>query len=323
VNQALATTEQTYSAKLQRVNQQLQEATEKLEVESATAAALKKEKQQILADLENAINARNEIEAELEQSSQGKAIVAKTGTENLRQEYESLQCLYKQNVESTKDEIARLKSANHKLRLELKTRERKVSDLEQSLEVSLQTANDRLEIEKSALRSSYELQVNQLRAQCETQGTDLQRIAALLSESEQTTRTVRAENEKLTKKAKKQSSELKTLKLTTAKEKKLVELKHETERFALEAEYTAKLDELKNRSDSDKRRVYGLGADTFKRFINPTQEIDERSFKSVISQAKKELDRLTASDTAVRRLVSASSNQTTEDAVARLVIGGL
>jgi hypothetical protein len=50
------------------------------------------------------------------------------------------------------------------------------------------------------------------------------------------------------------------------------------------------------------------------------EEIDQRSFKRVVSQARDELDRLAASDWAIRRLVEAADHQTTEDAVARLVL---
>jgi hypothetical protein len=106
-------------------------------------------------------------------------------------------------------------------------------------------------------------------------------------------------------------TDLKAAKSVQAKEKRLVELSTVAGRAAIENEFVQSLDELKTRTHADKRRLYGLGAEAFSRFFNPLTELDERGFRSVVNQAREELERLTAADQAIRRFVNAGEHQTT------------
>jgi chromosome segregation ATPase len=327
ISRRLASVEEDYSVSRENLERQLEEAINNANLAKTDAEALGKENRQLLKDLEAANRVRTELEVEIDQIREDQSHIRFLDTqknlENLQHELATLQSEYDKLAEQSQEENSQLKSANHSLRVEVKSMDAEIKSIQSNAETAIQELTNRLEAEKSVVVTSYESQMAQLREQCESQGIDLERVAALLSQSEEAGRNLKRENEEFSKKLVKVSSSLRSLKASTAKENKLLELKATTERVELETEYITKLDQLKARTDAEKRRVYGYGVDAFKRFVNPLQGIDEKSFKNVMLEVKKELERLAASDSAIRRLVNANANQTTEDAVARLYLGGL
>jgi chromosome segregation ATPase len=323
----LSTIGQEYGAKLDEVTIQLDEAIAKLEAETQATESLRNENRQILKDLNVGNTERSELQAEVEQlradQSYVKLVETANALETTQQELANLQHEYNTLSRQSKEEGDQLKSAVHALRVQVNTAESEVSDLQLRLETTIRAAKEKLEKEKALIADSYDTQLSQLSEQYIKQGDDLQRVAALLAESEEAGKLLKTENDATAKRLARLSSNLRNVKANAAKEKKLLELKAATERLAFESEYYAKLDEVKAKTDSERRRAYSFGADVFKSFFNPLQEIDERSFKSVLLEAKLELDRLTASDSAIRRLIGATGNQSTQDAVARIVVDGL
>jgi hypothetical protein len=213
-----------------------------------------------------------------------------------------------------------LQQLNEKQALTIAKLQEQLSETREKLAKVSSTLTDRFEAEKADLKAASEASFAQLRKELESQRSDLQEVSALLNESQATSENLRTANDQLSKQNRKLKTDLKAAKSAQAKEKRLSELSAAASRVAIENEYTQKFNELKTRTEAEKRRLYGLGAEAFNRFFNPLSELDERSFRSVVHQAREELERLTAADLAIRRLVNASEHQTTEDAVARLVI---
>jgi hypothetical protein len=60
----------------------------------------------------------------------------------------------------------------------------------------------------------------------------------------------------------------------------------------------------------------------FKQFFHPQNVNDVSAFKRIVNHAKKELALLTESNTAVRRIIGAASNQRTDEAVHQAVLVG-
>jgi hypothetical protein len=180
---------------------------------------------------------------------------------------------------------------------------------------------ERYEAEKADMNTAHENAVAMLRKEMERQRSDLEHISAVLAQTETQCRTLKSEKDQLARKYQRLKNEVKLIKDSTAKEKKLSELAVVTNRVSLENEFNTRCDELRTRTECEKRKLFGFGAAAFKRFFNPMEEIDERAFRRVVTQAREELERLTVADQAIRRLVDAAEHQTTEDAVARLVMG--
>ena len=84
---------------------------------------------------------------------------------------------------------------------------------------------------------------------------------------------------------------------------------------------TARFSEQKTKWEAEKRRLLAFVADELRQFFNANEAIDERAFRSIITKAKEEITRLQKADSAIRRMVGASTRQTTDDAVAQLVLG--
>jgi myosin heavy subunit len=138
------------------------------------------------------------------------------------------------------------------------------------------------EVEKVELKTTHEAVFAQLRKELENQRTDLQHVSQLLSETQAASENLRASNEQLAKQNRKLKTDLQATRSTIAKEKKLSDLSAVATRVTVENEFTQKLDELKTRTEADKRRLYGFGAESFKRFFNPLAELDEKSFRYVV-----------------------------------------
>jgi hypothetical protein len=83
-------------------------------------------------------------------------------------------------------------------------------------------------------------------------------------------------------------TDISTVKTSAIKEKKIPELSAAASRIDAEDECTQNLDELKAPTEAEKRRLDGFGAESLKRFFNPLAELDERSFRSVVHQAREE-----------------------------------
>jgi hypothetical protein len=144
-----------------------------------------------------------------------------------------------------------------------------------------------------------------------------------LREAEGQNTGLRKANSQLTRRAEKAADEAQALKAASAKEKQLAELSVVANRVSLEGQFDQRFNDLKTRVEVEKRRLYSWVAEAFKHFFDPKEEMNERSFRAIVNWAREELDRLTAADQAIRRLLVVPDGQTTEDAVARLAIGEL
>ena len=107
------------------------------------------------------------------------------------------------------------------------------------------------------------------------------------------------------------------------REKKLSAASARSAVLTAESDCAAKMNDQKTKLESEKRRLYAFVADAFKQFYNPQETMDERSFRSVVNHVRDELNALTLTNTAVRRLVGASQHQKTDDAVAQALMGSI
>jgi chromosome segregation ATPase len=223
-------------------------------------------------------------------------------------------------VDEVKSELARLRQQKDRQATQLAQlhAQLKAHAADRACESAEITA--RFDAEKAELNAAHASVCARLRRDLESQRGDLQTVSRLLAESQAAGEALRASNSTLVKENRKLRTELEAAQSAHEKAKKLADLSVIAQRIAIENQWTQRLEELQTRTEADKRRLYGLGAECFKQFFNPMCELDERSFRSVVHQAREELDRLAASDQAIRRLVNAGERQTTEDAVAQLIM---
>ena len=73
-------------------------------------------------------------------------------------------------------------------------------------------------------------------------------------------------------------------------------------------------------SEAEKRRIFSFAGTNFSQFVDSTYQMDERSYRNLIDIASSELKRLSTSERTLRSMLSASESQTTEDALAQILI---
>ena len=66
--------------------------------------------------------------------------------------------------------------------------------------------------------------------------------------------------------------------------------------------------------------ILSYAASELNSLFSSDQTINERTYRALISKAREELERLSKSDSSIRRITKASDKQTTEDAVMQLVL---
>jgi chromosome segregation ATPase len=306
-------------ARLEELTNQTDRISNDLQTTRDTCNSLTVENQRLVRELEAATNALTVVPNQADPSFDGSIhSMLEIGKQIpvLQQSNADLQ----RALADAKHEQARLRQSNEKQASALRKVQGQLDEASEQRALAISTLTEKFESEKAELTSAHNASFSQLRRELEKQRTDLQQISALLSETQAACDNLRTANQQLSKQNRKLKADISTVKTSATKEKKLAELSAAASRIAAENECTQKFDELKTRTEAEKRRLYGFGAESFKRFFNPLAELDERSFRSVIHQAREELERLSASDQAIRRLVNAAEQQTTEDAVARLVI---
>jgi chromosome segregation ATPase len=180
--------------------------------------------------------------------------------------------------------------------------------------------NDKIEGEKEGLRSQYEglLKANRVRNE------DLRSLCARTNESvaetEKHNRELLKRIQGLERELEHTTQQLRTAKEESAREKHLFETKAKATVIKLEMKCQTEIEDLKASFEEEKRKMYSFLALKFACFFDPRQSFDTQLFSSVIEKASTELGKLRETDAALRRLLCLSADESTEDAVSKLLL---
>jgi chromosome segregation ATPase len=171
--------------------------------------------------------------------------------------------------------------------------------------------------EKAALEATYEQSITELRSQLAANRIQLEKVVNLRNEADESTKVATLEAAKSEKEARKVGSELRCLKGQIDRERKVAEAALQAAKATAEAEYYRRLEEHRSRMDAEKHAILTIGIDAFHGLFHPSDSINERTFKTVVTKAAEQLARLTTVDRTIRKMLRAGDQQTTEDAVAQ------
>jgi hypothetical protein len=76
---------------------------------------------------------------------------------------------------------------------------------------------------------------------------------------------------------------------------------------------------MKNRCESEKRRLFAVVADHFPQFCGVAHTLDERGFREALLGVKQAFSELVEMEAAIRRIVGAAPNQSVREAVEQIV----
>ncbi|OHT10579.1 hypothetical protein TRFO_20073 [Tritrichomonas foetus] len=238
---------------------------------------------------------------------------------DLKKRNNEIRSLKSQLQESTKN-VTQFKTQLQTTKNENKHLEEECEELRNQIREAERQAALRLEAEKRNITVSYDAAINELKEQCDKHRKDVERMAAEASESDLRYATATQEIAQLKKEKRKLESDVQATKGQLEREKKLMETKIRAEKVQAESNYNSRLEEQKVRAEAEKRKLFALGAEAFRNFFNPNEQIDERSFKAVLERARDTIAKLQKSDGDIRRMLGAGESQTTPDAVAQLLM---
>jgi len=224
-------------------------------------------------------------------------------------------------ISSYEEQVTKQSKAICSLKANLDEKEKELDEARIESDTMQKVMLERFEIEKQNLSETYENAILDLKNQCNSHRQDLSKLSSQLVSSDNRIKELKSNILQLKRDNSKLEKEISTLVEQNDRDRKLCEAEIRGATIQAESAYSMKLNEIKSKWESEKRRLLSFTADEFKLFFNPQETMDERSFKSLISRAKEEISRLSKMDAAIRRMVGAAPRQPTEDAVAQVLVG--
>ena len=315
------------SQRIEDLTNRLSQATAAVTQLERTNDTLKKENSRMSSELLDAnkkLAAGEEHFRRSQEDSMNKLISENNGKySDLNSRYNHLHQTYSEIVEEYNQQgerVAALEAQIDNQKRQLISKDREITECKRQFADQADHFEHRLENEKRQLTDTYKGAIAELTDQCAKHRSDVEKMAKSVAENEKQMAISRNECNLMKKHKIKIENEMKSLLAKVERERKLMETNYTAKRIAYESETAQKMNEEKQKLEQEKRRICGFGVEAFKMFFNANSSIDEKSFRNVIENARDELTRLTKSDAAVRRIVSARDNQTTEDAVAQVLM---
>ena len=294
---------------------------------NATILKLKNELLTVRQEYKEFVNSTNDKEAE--RSSAHRTDVESLRNEHARVESQLNSAIQKLNSEITnassiiqehESNIAKLRKALQLAQTKIEEKEAAYAELQEAKQKEIRQLQNQYTTEKTNLTDSYEKALEELQQQCDAHRNDLEKVSVELADSKKTNCQAKKALTSLKREKAKLESELTSLQERMEREQALNKAAVKNAQLTADNTITQKLQDAKNKAEVDKRRIFSYAADEFRTLFNATENIDERSFRALINKASSELKRLSESDSVIRRLIGAAPRQSTDDAVAQLVM---
>ena len=318
-------------SEFQEENQKLVDENEELNKQLAKVKSQYKESRELAENLQS----------EIEQTLTERDLSAINTKDETDKEIASIHEEYQNRELSLQQEIQK---ANQNLQIvtqQLEEEEKKTQELEQLVDESqnqnvalqskldetvaanakqLQEAEERHESEKETLKKEYDNTIQTLQTQYKAINSDLEKVAQQLSQSETKAKSLRQQVHKLQEEKQHSAEEKKRILAQVEREKLLIDAQARTRIIDEQAQMNEKLMEQQFKHEDEKKKLFNIFADKFHQFYNPMKTLDEREFKAGVERCYEEFNRLNESDKNVRKLLGAQDKQTTEDAVAQILV---
>lgn len=315
------------SQKIEDLTNAVQKLESQLSALEKSTKSLKQENHSLQIDLADATRRANQNEEDFKERE--KEVVNKLMAEHQQKlnevtsKYNSLSAQYTELVDDYNSQSEQLKNyedAVDNLRKTVTDKDREINDMTKEMKHRDTLFEQKLEDGKADLTRTYQNVIDQLKDQCEKHRLDVEKMAKVLADNEKQFAIIKAENLLFKKDKVKAEQELKSQSDKFDREKKIMESSFTAKKIQYETAINGKLNDERSRFEADKRRICAYAAEAFKMFFDANATIDERSYKNVIDTTKDELTKLLDADGSIRRIVGAREGQTTEDAVAQVIM---
>lgn len=117
------------------------------------------------------------------------------------------------------------------------------------------------------------------------------------------------------------SNEARSLREQIGREKKLAEATLKSQTCSIETKYKEKIESVRAAANEEQHKMVLYVIDAFRTsFCGFIGKMEEKPFKIIIDRIKEGYVRLNESDQAIRKMLNVAERQTTQDAVAQLLI---
>jgi len=340
--------------KLNYVKKEYREASNAFKLENKALVSTNNDLNQQLKFLrEKAANLSSDLEKQkedvtklTEELNETKRVNDMTQIENkeeVEQQLETIHMEYASRESQAKLEIDTLMKKNQELSDSLQQAEETIASLEEQLESTSDDNNvllQKIEDMKSehdqqsentdkqnqeivsSLKESYQNAINELTQNSEKQREDITILSQKIEQYEKRINRLNNHANRFKEEKRHLESDIKRMNEQMERQKLINHSETLSKIASTEAEFYEKLSLLKTANEQEKKQLMMFFAEKFGQFFNPSQPIDERTFKSAVDKANEEIKRLSKSDHSIRSMLKTKEKQTTEDSVAQFLISG-
>ena len=321
------------SAKISQLEREKGELTDTVNNLQSTIDTLNLTNRDLKKELQLTRTELNTMRSSLEQSEEDIRDEHQTEIQSMKQKYQSEKEKLKSQIQRMRDEhhqaqtilsekeatYGKLRKMIDKHQMELREKEEEFDNYKREKESELANLTSKFESEKAQMTNTFEKAIAEIRQQCEDQRLDFARINNELKEQKE--KAVQNINcaAKFKRDKQKLERDIKALEEQLRRDQMISEASVKNQIITIEENYSQQLQDAKAKLASEKRRIFSIAAEEFKKYYNPSEPLDERTYKALLNRIKKEFDRLTESDTIIRRLTHAEPRQATHEAVAKII----
>ncbi|KAK8889979.1 hypothetical protein M9Y10_034736 [Tritrichomonas musculus] len=176
------------------------------------------------------------------------------------------------------------------------------------------------EKEARQIEDNYQSMIEQLKVKSEETEAIVQSMSKGIEDYEQRmkqmTQQVSQLNFQLQKSDMKAQSQIDSIE----RSKKLAIAQLKAQLMAVETKYSVIADEQRHKWEAEKRNLFCFFAQQFGSFFDAKQSLNEDSFKIIVNRIKNEIEKHKKQEQTIRKLLKARESQSTEDALADLVL---
>ncbi|EAY04230.1 hypothetical protein TVAG_474360 [Trichomonas vaginalis G3] len=248
---------------------------------------------------------------------------------------------YETQVADLVGQINNVKQENAKLSNDLVNKKAESQELQQSLEEAqyeneqlakeldqtvedfknkLNQAQQQKETESAAAKKDFDDVIAKLQKQIEGLTQDVNRLVGELKDSETANKQLKGQVSKLQQEKQRAAEEKKSLLARLEREVMLADAKARARIIEEKALMDEKLHTAEAKFEQTKMQLINQFVDKFTKFFNPAQAVTEREYRAGVEKAHDEFQRITESDESIRKMLRAKDGQTTEDAVAQILV---
>lgn len=223
-------------------------------------------------------------------------------------------------IESLDKAVTMWKQVAQKAQEEVSNYQKKLNDLSLDYEDKMNSLQNVHEMEKDELRNKINEVDEKLHKETQKHKLDLQDLADTLQETQNKLDNATTELNKLKFEIEKNNMNSASKIESIERSKKLSEAQLKAQILSINSNYSIQILEEKQRGERAKRNLIEFFVKNFKDFVDVHDQLDENCFKEMIRIIKLYLEKCQNTENAIRKLIKANDDESTEDALTQFII---